>query len=149
MNGLVADIRALRKRLREKPLMDLQQFNNELVNNLYPAMEALAEQIAEVDGVIQEVVEQQESYLHPEFAAVIMGALALGEELAKAVENLEVDDLTRKKLHHLVAAYRLAAGQAAAGVADATVFEQDEEDTEDGGEEDEAEDEGDDQSEEE
>lgn len=123
LDALIADFRLRRKALKERPITSFEQLNAELCNNFYPCMEALAEEIREVDAVIQEVVEQQESYIDPELVAQILQTLALGEALAREVEKLLLDDLTKKKLEEIIKAYRHSAEVTTMGVADAATDE--------------------------
>lgn len=123
LDALIADFRLRRKALKERPITSFEQLNNELCNNFYPSMEALAEEIHEVDAVIQEVVEQQESYIDPELAAQILQTIALGEALAREAEKLPLDDLTKRKIEEIIKAYRHSAEVTTMGVADAATDE--------------------------
>lgn len=137
LDVLIADFRLRRKALEKQPIESLEQLNNELCKNLYPCMEALAEEIREVDAVIQEVVEQQESYISSELTAQILQTIALGEAVAREVEKLVLDDLTKRKMEEIIKAYRHSAEITTMGVADASTEEildsdDDAEDTDDG-----------------
>jgi cobalamin biosynthesis protein CobT len=142
-DALIADVRISRKRLKDEPPKSIAALVDELVNNVYPTIMAALEQIAEVDEVMQEVVEQQESYIHPRLAAQIFQTIALVGALINEVKKLEVDDLTRKKLADLMAALTHSVELSAMGVGEATTdFDvdadggEDEDDDNDDGEDD-------------
>lgn len=111
---LVQDFEAAIERLVAKPIMDFEQLNSELRNNVYPSMMALAEQVSEVDGVIQEVVEQQDSYVTDDLGGQILGVFATALILAEEIEKLSLDDLNKKKLGEIIKHLRETAQQAAA-----------------------------------
>jgi hypothetical protein len=125
MDSLIADFKLSMKRLKDTPLKTPEDVTKELRFNVYPSMIALAEQIAEVDDVIQEVVEQQDSYVQPDLAAQILSTVAaagmLAEEVKRALPAL--DDLTRKKLLDLIRAFEHSAEITVTHVAEATVEE--------------------------
>ena len=104
---LTAEIRVSKKRLKKAPIDSWDALNKELRLNLYPTLEAICEQIAEVDDVIQEVVEMQESYLQPETAAQIFKSFALGEVIIEEVKKLipDFDEVTAKRWNELIAEY--------------------------------------------
>ena len=120
VDSLIADFRLAIKRLKEAPLKSLKDVNQELIFNTYPSMIALAEQIAEVDDVIQEVVEQQDSYIHPSLAAQILSTVAAGGVLIEEIKKIPLDDLQRKRLDDLVAQFEHSAELTIMGVSDAT-----------------------------
>lgn len=123
MDSLIADFRLSMKRLKDRPLASIDEVNTELRMNVYPSMIALAEQVAEVDDIIQEVVEQQDSYLQPELAAQIFATIGAGGELAEEVRRLApaLDDLARKKLLDLVRKFEHSAQITVTQLADAVV----------------------------
>lgn len=66
-----------------------------LAQTLWPFLEALVENIEEIDDAVAELVGQQEDYLQPEtaavFAAVIQSSLDLAQELrARALEDATI-----------------------------------------------------------
>jgi hypothetical protein len=76
----------------------------QIAYNVVPLISALADEVAEVDDIVQEVVEREESYLHPEIGQQILGTFALGQAvLAIMREHLlpNMDDIARKKAAEL------------------------------------------------
>ena len=144
---LIRDFRLNRKRLlqwlpdvleKAETLEDLKgalaYVVGEIANGVYPSLIAEAEQIAEVDEVIQEVVDQQESYLHPELSGQIFQTLAIGGALAgevrRVAEDLD-DDLKRKKLNDLVDAFVKSSELTEMAVNEASSFDDDDDDDDD------------------
>lgn len=62
-----------------------------MVNNLLPWAAALTDEMEEMDGVLEEVVEQSEDVLHTEsgqvFAGIIAGGLVIATELGQRAGN--------------------------------------------------------------
>jgi hypothetical protein len=104
---LTAQIRVSKKRLKKTPIDSWDALNRELRFNVYSTMEAICDQIAEVDDVIQEVVEMQESYLQPETAAQLFKSFALGELMVEEIKKLipTFDDVTAKRWNELITEY--------------------------------------------
>lgn len=123
IDSLIADIRVSLKRLKKAPIESWDALNRELQFNAYPTMLAICEQIAEVDDVIQEVVEQQESYLQPELAAQILKSIALGAALVEEVKKMitDLDDVARKRWSELLAEYEKETELAIMGLQDAMI----------------------------
>jgi len=141
VESLIADCRLSRKRLGAEPLADAEAMTKELRNNVYPMFVAVLEQIAEVDDVIQEVVEQQESFIEPELAEQILTTLAAGGALVEEVKTLldDMDELRRKKFQKIIEAFVHAAELTYMGVSDAADMRQlgDDDDDDDGDDDDE------------
>lgn len=128
LGRVVADLHLLISNLKKNDKADIRQ---ELVFNTYPAMIALAEQIGEIDDAIQELVDQQESYLQPALAGLIETALAIGRELATEISKLAIsDDLAKKRIADLVKAYSQSAEMASLAVREA-IIDDDEDDNDD------------------
>jgi len=142
MDSLIADFNLHIKRLKKTPPTSVEEMTKELIFNVYPSMIALAENIAEVDEVIQEVVEQQDSYIRPELAAQIFATIAAGAVLIELTQELmpDLDDLKKKKLADAIKAFEKNAELTAMGVGDAiTDPGDDDEDDEDDEDEDDGE----------
>lgn len=140
IDSLIADFRLAMRRLKERPLDSIEAVNRELHDNVFPSMIALAEQIAEVDEVIQEVVEHQESYISVELAGQISETIAVGFALIKTMRDLEISDqLAKKRLDDLAAAFEKSAELTMMGVADAAPDEDEDDPDEDDPDEDESE----------
>jgi hypothetical protein len=136
MDSLIADFRVARKRLKESPPTTVEGMIEELRNNVYPSMIALAEQVAEVDEVVLEMSEQQDSYIQSELAAQIFSTIAIGGQVLEEVRNLmpEMSDLTAKRLKDLLDGFEHSMELTVMGVSEATI-EDDGEDGDDGEEE--------------
>jgi hypothetical protein len=107
IDSLIADINISLKRLKKTPIDSFDALNKELRFNVYPTMSAICDQIAEVDDVIQEVVEMQESYIQPEAAAQIFKSFAVGALVVEEIKKLisDFDDVTAKRWNELLAEY--------------------------------------------
>lgn len=133
IDALIADFRVSRKRLlswvtEELPKTDTNEAIKfvvmEIANNVYPSLIAEAEQIAEVDEVIQEVVEQQDSYIQPDLAAQILHTATLGESVVTEVKKVlnEINDLKRKRIKELLDAFEQSVEITVMGVTNASVI---------------------------
>jgi sugar-specific transcriptional regulator TrmB len=135
IDALIADFKINRKRLKEHTPKSIKELTDELCNNVYPSMIALAEQIAEVDDIMQETIEQQDSYLQQEAAAQILHTVALAGGLLVEVEKIvpTLDDMTKKRVEALIKDLEQSMELTSMVVTDATVdFDtEDEEGTED------------------
>jgi hypothetical protein len=131
---LLGDIKQMRQRLQKKPLATIADVNLELRNNTYPIFEAIVDQIIELDGVIQEVVENQDNYLQEDTAARILAALATATALAEMIKELlpEFDDLRRKRFEDAIQLFEISAQAAAEEISEAIVNYDDQGDGNDG-----------------
>ena len=149
--ALVNDVITAKETLRSQedmgklaPDVALTRLQAELVSNVYPLFEALAKQglrqaqlLVELDGVVDELTEQEDSFLHDEDAGVLAAALAAAEEIVKHVQPLllgqPIDDLVKKKIGDAIAVFQQAIPVATEVLQNATADEEDEEaeDTED------------------
>jgi hypothetical protein len=119
---LIADLQAATQRLKDAPLKTTSDVQRELTLNVYPCMIAVAEQLAEVDGVIQEIVEQQETYLRPEFAALVFAVLGAGAALVETAEKMPqdlLDDVSRHRLQEAIMAWSAISSQLQQALEDA------------------------------
>lgn len=98
IDSLIADANALIKRLKKTEFKTPDDVRLELVNNTYPMIVATLENVAEVDEVVFEMSEQQESYITDELAAQIFSTIAAGGVLVELLQGVEVDDLMKKKI---------------------------------------------------
>lgn len=121
--SLLEDLRKARQRLQKRPLTTVAEVSRELRDNTYPAMEAIVENIIELDGVIQEVVEHQDSYIQEDLAAKVMAAITAGAVLVDLVKSLlpGLDDITRKKFEEAISVFEVNAQAAVEGISDAVV----------------------------
>lgn len=105
VDNLIADFRVARNRLKETPIEDFDALNAELRDNTYPCMIALAEQIAEVDEIIQEVVDHQESYILPELEGQIAQTLVIATALIGEVKKVlpQLDDMSIGRISKVIA----------------------------------------------
>lgn len=144
--SLRAEFTLQRKKLLSNPGADLHK---ELAYNIYPCLEALAEQLQEQDRALQ-AFEESDSYILPDLAEVLLTAFLSVDSLITEIRKIEIDDLNRKKISDLANEAEKLCAEAAMAVNDAAVEEADEEDedTEDEeAEDEEAEKESDDQAE--
>lgn len=82
----LAELRAdLARNARETQAIIEPATRTHLEQTLWPFLEALIDQIEEIDDAVAELVDQQEDYLQPQtaavFAAVIQASLELASEL--------------------------------------------------------------------
>ena len=131
---LLGDIKQMRQRLQKKPLATIADVNRELRDNTYPTLEAIVDQIVELDGVIQEVVENQDNYLQEDTAARILAALATAAALAEMVKEFlpELDDIRRKRFEDAIQLFEVSAQAAAEEISEAIVNYDDQGDGNDG-----------------
>jgi hypothetical protein len=130
---LKADCELHRKRLLDSKLPE--SIKGELAGNLWPFMDSLIDEFEMLAGAVDDLLEDQENILQPEFTARIIGVFNHGavvcQELATLVESLD-DELKKKRLLELIANYRQNAQVVANEVAAVTTdIEMDEEDGED------------------
>ncbi len=114
------------------------QVLEQLALNVVPLIAALADEVAEVDDIVQEVVAREESYLHPELAQQILGTMALGQAVLQIMrEQLlpSMDDITRKKAAELCDGFEKSMELSILTVT--TIVDDEGDDDEDGDEEDE------------
>jgi hypothetical protein len=132
---LIKDCKGARKRLLESPLATSAQASSEMANNMYPLLEAILKEIAEVDDVIQEVIDQTESFVQEDLAEAIYAALTAGGQLVSQVAELlssgDLDDLRKRKLADAAAVYEALAAAAVAAVHDASSDSDDDSDDDD------------------
>lgn len=126
---LIADIKAAAARLAARKFETPDDVRLVLIDDTYPMMEALAEQLVEVDKIVEEMT-QPESFLDDEEAQHIRSALALGGALYEIVQKLlpQMNDIDKKKAGEVCAAFENAVQLAMMVVEQAT--EGDEEDEE-------------------
>jgi cytochrome c1 len=117
--ALIADINVACRRLASIRFETPDDVRAELLNNTYPAIVELAKQTAEVDEIVAEMSEQQGSFIEPELAAEIIAALALGTQLVEEIRKLKLDDVSKKRVAELCAAYEHAAEVASMSIASA------------------------------
>lgn len=134
---LMKDCEAARRRLVENPLATSSAVSAELANNVYPMIKAALSEIIEVDEIVQEVIEQTESFLQKDTADQIVAALTAGGQMAKLITDLiqeeagSIDDLRAKKFADAVAVWTAAAVPAAKAVHEAMITDDDDEDEDD------------------
>lgn len=145
MDALIADFRVTRNRLRDSPPTTIKAMVEELRNNVYPSMIALAEQIAEVDEVVLEMSEQGDSFIQPELAAQFFSTIAIGAQVLEEARNFlpEMSDLARKRVKDLLDNFEQSMELTFMGISEATVDPGDEEEEEEEGEDTDKESEGD------
>jgi hypothetical protein len=129
--ALIADINVACRRLASIQFETPDDVRAELLNNTYPAIVELAKQTAEVDEIVAEMSEQQGSFIEPELAAEIIAALALGTQLVEEIRKFKLDDVSKKRVVELCAAYERAAEVASMSIASAASGEDDEDDEDD------------------
>lgn len=139
--ALVNDVITAKEALRAKDLSESAAsaaLQTELVSNVYPLFEAIAKQslrqaqlLVELDGVVDELTEQEDSFLHDEDAGVLAAALAAAEEIVKHVQPLligqSIDDLVKKKIGDAIAVFQHTIPAATEVLQNATADEEDEE----------------------
>lgn len=141
-----ADTKLARKALKNADWAEIsteekaQALRVELCENVYPLLESvsrigqkLAEGIEELNGVVSELVEDEESFITPELSDQIGFALGAGQaiaaELLKILPSV-TDELLKKRLEDGVKSYQRAAEIAWEGIANAAGDEDDDEDDE-------------------
>ena len=79
----LAELRAdLARNVREAQGVAEPATRTHLEQTLWPFLEALIDQIEEIDDAVAELVDQQEDYLQPQTAAVFAAVVQAGLELA-------------------------------------------------------------------
>lgn len=136
IRSLIKDAGQSRQRLLANPLATSSQVSAELANNVYPMLQAMLTEMVEVDEVVQEMIDQTESFIQPELAEQIFASIAAGGHLAKLVVELvngegELDDLRKKKLTDAVAAFETLTIPVVAAVNEAAVGDENGTDDED------------------
>jgi hypothetical protein len=133
IESLLADFRLQRKRLASMTFTTPDDARRELMNNVFPSLEALAEQVAEVDNVVTEVIDQQGSFLEEELANQILGTIAVAETLIEAFRPLmlPLDDLAKKKLESAITEYARMAELTVMAVTEAAGLDDDDDDEDD------------------
>ena len=131
LDELKADAKLAREKLAKNDGVDPRQLQAELVNNIWPWMEALVDAIrddviepmADLGEAIDELIENEESLLHPELAAMILGVFESGKLIAAEYNKLleEADELTQKRGRALVHAYLQGATVVAERVAEVVI----------------------------
>lgn len=121
----IAELKVAQKKLHSSPPETLEDVVREIRLNVYAFMIAQAENSAEIDEVVQEMVEPQESYVQPELAAQIQATITLGGVLAELATNLALplDDLTKKKVSDAVDAFNHSVELTVMAVNDAVEYD--------------------------
>lgn len=120
----LADIKLWRKDLAAVDVAsmspgDFQKWvAGQLADNLAPLLEAeinaishevseIGGHVDELDSVVNEIIDHEDSYLRPELAADLTGTLLMGVEICQLVVNFDPDDeLGKKKLNGLMKTYQ-------------------------------------------
>jgi len=95
MEELKADLR--RNLTDAAKLEGFSAVGKHLVNTLWPFLEALVENVEEIDDAVAELVSQQEDYLQPETAGVILALVEVAGAMAGRLAGAE-DDETKQLL---------------------------------------------------
>lgn len=140
---LIADITEHEKRAGKATYLEAK---NEFADNAYPLIRSIIEHFGErmsrVEDVVDELMNQTESYLQPGLAAQMTGTLNLGKVVADAVMRLHagtIGEVEVKRLQQAAAAYLTAFEIAVEAIEEASVPEGEEEVADDeGGETDDA-----------
>lgn len=130
----------LKRNMRDVRSVLDENTRNHLANTLWPFLEALIEEVAEIDDAVAELVDQQEDYLQPGTAAVFAAVIQSSLQLLGQLKPLVPNDNT--ELLQQITAYEQLCGQAVEvlGAVTVTAGDDDEEDEDD--DEDEAEETG-------
>lgn len=125
---LIADIRAAAARLGARKFETPDDVRTVLIDDTYPMMEALAEQLVEVDKIVEEM-SQPESFLDEDEATQIRNVITIGAALYEIVQGLlpSMNDIDRKKAAEVCAAFESAAQLAMMVVEQATDEDDDDE----------------------
>ena len=135
LESLRADAKLHRQRIAKADWSKLgdagKAMKSELADNLWPWVEAYCEAVAEevvgrvddLDEAVFELIEREDSAIHPELAMMIIGVFEHGKLVAAELEKLlpHADDLQRKRLKDMVHAYRQGAEIVAQRVAEVTL----------------------------
>lgn len=136
---LAVDIRRHAKRLHSLGPEAEVNVRAELVNNIYPLLQAILEavdaRVAPIEGAVDELLGDEESTLQPELAEDIKRVFALGAQLAEVLAQLipAADDMTKKRYASAIDTYAVEMHRVAALVDDATLVEDDDDGGDDGG----------------
>lgn len=133
LDSLIADWRISRKRLKENPPTTIEAMVAELRDNVYPSMIALAEQCVEIDEVVLEMSEHQDSFIQRPLAAQIFQTVALGAQVVDEVRAFlpELSDIAAKKVGALLSEFERSLELTVMGVSDAAADDEDEDDEDD------------------
>lgn len=124
----IADIRLACRRLSTPGFFNtIDDVRRELVDNVYPAMEALAHQVKETIDEVDEIADAQGSFIDEELGQTILGALASAAAVVEEVKKLPLDDMTKQRIMALCDAHSHAAEVASLAITEAMGFEDDEE----------------------
>lgn len=82
----------LERNVREARQLEDAATRAHLEQTLWPFLEALIDQVEEIDDAVGELVEQQEDYLQPQTAAVFAAVVQAGLELAQELKARAGDD---------------------------------------------------------
>ena len=89
----------------------------QLRDNLAPLLEAEAravshelgeihEGLTEIGDVVNEMIEHEESFLRPEVGEQLAGTIQLGMELCAFIDEIGLDELSRKKAENITRKYK-------------------------------------------
>ncbi len=146
--ALAADFKIARKRIRSvlvlteedraalpAPLVRwVDAVATEFSDNVFPGMLALAENQIEAEGLIDELADQQESYLEPELVILINATIEAGSRLADELRALQGDDLWKKRVGEMLTTWDQLAETTTAGVLQASEFVEEDAPEEEGAE---------------
>ena len=141
LSELKADAKVSRQRILR---MDFEAMDNaalaafiksEFANNVYPTLEAMVgaveeEVVAELNDqgeAIDELIDQSQNILHPELTAKIVGVFETGRLIALALDKLledhpeVIDEVSKKRIADMTAAYQQAVEVVTEEVVDSTV----------------------------
>lgn len=127
LRTLIADCQLNRENLATLPLDE--SVKNELMNNLWPWLEAFAGAVAtELDDhgqAINDLIDDSENILQPQMAAMLVGVFETGKilarELLRILEGEEADEIRGKRLRKMIKEYLQAATVASNEVAAVTI----------------------------
>lgn len=87
----------------------------EFANNLYPLLDqcfgVVVEELDAQGEAIEDLIDQSENVLHPEFTAEIVGVFEIGKVICTEIEKFvsDADEITKKRITELVTAFRRCA----------------------------------------
>jgi len=138
---LLLEVGKAQKRVAKEPFVEAKK---ELANETYPLLESMIEffgsRLAAAEAAIAEVIDQTESFIQPELADQIHGALAIGRLLVEQVRKLRpgtLDPMTLKRLQQVCVDFIKNADETDVTVAHLTVSPPEEETGDEGEEDDE------------
>lgn len=139
------DIERARKRAKDAGYLE---YKKDAAENLYPLIQSLLEavdaRLRTTEEVVGTLLEETESIIQPDLAGQIFGLIDLGNQLVEAVKPLTLDDVSKKRVMEIIAAWEVGASLVIEAVEEVAIDDEPDEDDEETEDEEDAEGEEDD-----